>query len=911
MTGSPPDTHVVDGSGRTDDSWDDELEGTEPPPPHDEAGGGWLSGMPTARLVQAGVSVLVVASCVVFTLTQLSPSDLLSSSTPTGGDMGAHVWGPAFLRDHLLPLGRLSGWAPDWYAGFPAYHFYMLPPAFAIAVLSWVIPYGVAFKLVAVTGLLTLPVAAWACGRLTRLPFPVPPLMAVAVTMFLFDRSYSILGGNIASTLAGEFSFSISLSICFVYLGVLGRGLETGRHRAWAALLFGAVALTHPLPFILAAVGTVVWFFLSLSWARLGWREGVLLGTLGAAIAAGLTVTGLWTELSVGWVRFGVFWSIAAAVLLAGAVMVRAFPRGQLVYLVTTLPVGAALSAFWTLPFLARTGYMNDMGWEKLTDYGAMLFTRERSAIAAVGSQGVDSPAMRWVLAFAAVGILMAIVATVFDRNRNALLWAGTAATFAVLFVVMPDGRIWNARLLPFYYVSLYVLGAIGVGYVSRLLSQLFARDPGHPREAVNVAVALGAVLVALVTLAVPLRALPASVFGIQLAEADATSYRWWFLPGTTDRSFVPSWARWNFEGYEGKAAYPEYHDLMQTMGRLGSERGCGAAMWEHESEHNRFGTPMALMLLPFWTDGCIGSSEGLYFEAASTTPYHFLVQDELSSNPSNPQRDLPYEPGVPSRPEFEEGIAHLEMMGVRYYMAISERMIDMARSEPSLTEVATSGPWVVFEVAGGADKVVPLDNEPAVMTGLPSNGNGWLERTLDWYEEPENWSVFLAAGGPQEWQRIAEGAEPEQRPMPPTQVSNVETDTDRISFDVDRTGTPILVKTSYFPNWQVSGAEGPWRVTPNMMVVVPTSEHVELTYGWTPVDLGGIGLTMAGVLGLAALAVAPPVVMPRRRPEEAFDPTDLILGPVEEGSARPGPTPSEPISAEPADPSFGARRQD
>ncbi len=35
--------------------------------------------------------------------------------------MGAHVWGPAFLRDHLLPQGRLTGWTPDWYDGFPAY----------------------------------------------------------------------------------------------------------------------------------------------------------------------------------------------------------------------------------------------------------------------------------------------------------------------------------------------------------------------------------------------------------------------------------------------------------------------------------------------------------------------------------------------------------------------------------------------------------------------------------------------------------------------------------------------------------------------------------------------------------------------------------------------------------------------
>ena len=46
--------------------------------------------------------------------------------------MGAHVWGPDYLRDHLLPNGRLTGWAPDWYAGFPAYHFYFPLPALMV-----------------------------------------------------------------------------------------------------------------------------------------------------------------------------------------------------------------------------------------------------------------------------------------------------------------------------------------------------------------------------------------------------------------------------------------------------------------------------------------------------------------------------------------------------------------------------------------------------------------------------------------------------------------------------------------------------------------------------------------------------------------------------------------------------------
>ena len=78
------------------------------------------------------VGIAIVAACVVFVFTQLAPRELLRNTTLAGGDSGAHVWFPAFLRDHLLPHWRLSGWAPDFYAGFPAGQFYFPLPALLI-----------------------------------------------------------------------------------------------------------------------------------------------------------------------------------------------------------------------------------------------------------------------------------------------------------------------------------------------------------------------------------------------------------------------------------------------------------------------------------------------------------------------------------------------------------------------------------------------------------------------------------------------------------------------------------------------------------------------------------------------------------------------------------------------------------
>src|SRR5690606_21018111 len=150
---------------------------------------------------------------------------------------------------------------------------------------------------------------------------------------------------------------------------------------------------------------------------------------------------------------------------------------------------------------------------------------------------------------------------------------------------------------------------------------------------------------------------------------------------------------------------------------------------------------------------------------------------------------------------------------GIRYYLASSVQATTAAREHPDLTEIATSGPWAVFEVAD-ADLVVPLSNEPAVLDGVHDAQHDWICRTMDdndrcagpavtWYMDPERWDVALASSGPADWQRVeVDDPEPTARPVPEVTVSDLEVERDRISFTVDEPGTPILVKASYFPNW-------------------------------------------------------------------------------------------------------------
>jgi hypothetical protein len=83
---------------------------------------------------------------------------------------------------------------------------------------------------------------------------------------------------------------------------------------------------------------------------------------------------------------------------------------------------------------------------------------------------------------------------------------------------------------------------------------------------------------------------------------------------------------------------------------------------------------------------------------------------------------------------------------------------------------------------------------------------------------------------------------------LPLIEVSNVVIDQDSIEFDVDQVGVPVLIRVSYFPNWSVTGADAVYRVAPNAMVVVPSSEHVSLSFGRTGLDWVTVLLSLAGI---------------------------------------------------------------
>jgi hypothetical protein len=333
----------------------------------------------------------------------------------------------------------------------------------------------------------------------------------------------------------------------------------------------------------------------------------------------------------------------------------------------------------------------------------------------------------------------------------------------------------------------------------------------------------------------------------------------------------------------------------------------------------------MALMLLPHWTDGCIASMEGLFFEASGTTPYHFVTAAAVSSNSSNPVRELRYDDN-----DDAKGVPYLQTLGVKYLMVFTEKAKAEADKRPELTELASVGPWNIYQVAD-SDLVVPLATQPVVVNERSGDQRERkLELGMSWFQHRDEWAAMPADDGPADWQRIdvevdttrsdglapgasgrkidiVQPAEPIQaKELPPVNVSNVQLGDQDLRFTVDQIGVPVLVKISYFPNWQASGADGPYRIAPNLMVVIPTSTDVHLTYERSSLDYVAYLLTLLGIGMLIFMRIRGDVRHANTHPFGSSDSSGFEWDEWDSGTDEAlliDPTPPEPWHADIDDP--------
>ena len=149
----------------------------------------------------------------------------------------------------------------------------------------------------------------------------------------------------------------------------------------------------------------------------------------------------------------------------------------------------------------------------------------------------------------------------------------------------------------------------------------------------------------------------------------------------------------------------------------------------------------MALMLLPFFTDGCIGSMEGLYFEASGTTPYHFLTAAAGSKQASNPVRRLAYENN-----DVDLAVRYMQDLGIRYYLAFRPEVGGAGRRQPGPHRAAPGR--AVDDLRGGRQRARRARSPPtrSWWTGMDNatlplhlgrERDRWLELGTSWFQHP------------------------------------------------------------------------------------------------------------------------------------------------------------------------------
>ena len=498
------------------------------------------------------------------------PRLLITDTTPAGGDMGAHVWGPAFLRDHLLPHGRLAGWTPDWYAGFPAYQFYMVVPALAIVALD--------------AGLERLggarPAGRVARRSLWRVAHPSPTarcaggrcvgrlLVAVLRHRPALRRRLQAGDGLGARRPAGVLPTSPA-----AWPTCRSRARRCSPLGAWCSSSTASRSRTAAPATSSAATSPRPWPGSS-RFSHQPRLHGAVPRASCCAACAG-AATGPPAPCCSASPRCATSSrpSTPSSLTVARRAGLGARSPGEAPVVPADRLAGLAVTAFWTCPFVLRRAYLNDMGWEKLPGRDhrrarprpplALLVGRRLLRRAAQRpprhprprrhplDPGPGRRGPRWCRSSCA------------SASACSSAWLRSWPRSA--FVLAPQGRLWNARILPLFLLCICLLAAMALGELVRAIG-ILASATATGRVGTGSALGTrrrrgrrpGS------TSACPSACCPAP---------SRTADGWRALAVLRDlqpttANHAAGWARWNSPAYERKAAYPEYHGLVDDDGR-------------------------------------------------------------------------------------------------------------------------------------------------------------------------------------------------------------------------------------------------------------------------------------------------------------------------------------------------------
>ncbi len=411
-------------------------------------------------------------------------------------------------------------------------------------------------------------------------------------------------------------------------------------------------------------------------------------------------------------------------------------------------------------------------------------------------------PPLLWpLLAAAALGL----AATAVMARRGAgpdhrLLFLGHAAlASAALAAAGPALGIVDVRFVPFGQLALALLGAAFLGL---LLQGLRFADLA----------ALGLVLAG-------------------VAGADATS------------KVLRFWGQWNHGGVEAKELWPPWRDLTRLLrGTIADPR----VAVEYSQEHEKAGSIRLYETLP-WFSGR-STLEGVYNQASLMTHAVYYVASELGASSPNPFRSREY-----SKFDTDAALAHLKLFNVREVVALSAALTSVLDSHEAVRRVAAIPPYTVYRLLDPG----PGYAEAMAFAPVRTAWKGWREKSYRWLTRKAAGQPHLVFTDDPRFDVVEKDewlAPPEVALTAGTEVT-AHLEPERITLRTSRPGHPVLVKVAWHPRWRAEGADGPYLVSPALMMVVPRQSEARLVYGRRASDFLGAALTVGGVL---AVVLAP-----------------------------------------------------
>jgi hypothetical protein len=439
-------------------------------------------------------------------------------------------------------------------------------------------------------------------------------------------------------------------------------------------------------------------------------------------------------------------------------------------------------------------------------------------------------PRLLWPLfGLAALGLAgtLAFRRATGGADQRLLFLLYSAVVGAALAAAGPALGIIDVRFVPFAQLAAALSGAAALG----LLLEGFA--------AADLA-ALGLVLLAIV-------------------HGDASS------------KVLRYWVDWNYTGVEMKENWPAFRELMDRLrGGVSDPR----VAVEYSQEHEKVGSIRIYETLPYFSGR--STLEGVYNQASvSTHPVYYLAS-ELDSVSPNPFRKREY-----SSFDTDNALRHLRLFNVSEVVALSPKLVQGLEARGDVESLARIPPYALFRLKEPRRGYV----EPLAFAPVRSSPRGWREKSYRWFtRKPLSPAHLVFTEDPRfETSERDEWLAPPQVPLEGGVVVEEQVSAEEVRIHTSRPGHPLLVKISYHPRWKAEGADGPFLVSPGLMLVVPRQSEVRLLYSRGASDALGLVLSLGGAL------VAVSGIRRRRSPRgPALLPLPILVAVAEDQPAPP-----------------------